>query len=79
LLASSNVILHVVGPVLAAFGMSPGTPLVPLPQGLEYLPAAPLSTTPNWADTVARVPQVHGPQAAVRCASTVASQATQSA
>jgi hypothetical protein len=48
-LAWSNVFLHVVGLGLAAFGMSPGTPLVPLPQRLEYLAAAPWGWTLGWA------------------------------
>lgn len=48
-LAWANVFLHVAGLTLAAFGMSPGTPLVPLPQRLEYLSAAPWGWTLGWA------------------------------
>jgi hypothetical protein len=44
-LAWSNVLLHVVALALAAVGMSPGSPLVPLPERLTYLAAAP----PGWA------------------------------
>jgi hypothetical protein len=52
-LAWSNVFLHIVGLVLAAFGMSPGTPLVPLPQRLEYLAAAPWGWTLGWTTWMA--------------------------
>jgi hypothetical protein len=47
-LAWLNVALHVVGLGLAAIGMSPGTSLVPLPQRMEYLGAAPLGWTLGW-------------------------------
>jgi hypothetical protein len=43
-----NVCLHVAGLALAAVGMRPGTPLVPLPERLEYLAGAPLGWTLGW-------------------------------
>jgi hypothetical protein len=48
-LAWLSVVLHVVGLVFAYFGMRPGTPLVPLPQRLEYLAGAPLVWSLGWA------------------------------
>src|SRR5260370_6328896 len=43
-----NVCLHVAGLALAAVGMRPGTPLVPLPERLDYLAEAPLGWTLGW-------------------------------
>src|SRR5689334_20194044 len=43
-LAWWNVGLHLLGLVLAALAMAPGTPLVPLDERLAYLAAAP----PGW-------------------------------
>src|SRR5438105_12869173 len=47
-LAWANVVMHVVGLALAAIGMAPGSPLVPLPERLEYLAEAPLGWTLGW-------------------------------
>ena len=47
-LAWLNVGLHAAGLALAAAGMRPGTPLVPLPERLDYLAAAPLGWTLGW-------------------------------
>src|ERR1700722_66390 len=47
-LAWLNVLLHVAGLTLAAVGMSPGTPLMPLPERLAYLAAAPVCWTLGW-------------------------------
>jgi hypothetical protein len=47
-LAWLNVALHAAGLTLAAVGMRPGTPLVPLPERLDYLAAAPLGWTLGW-------------------------------
>jgi hypothetical protein len=47
-LAWSNVGLHVLALALAAVGLRPGTPLVPLPERLEYLARAPLAWSLGW-------------------------------
>jgi hypothetical protein len=44
-----NVILHVIALVFALFGMRPGSPLVPLPERLDYLAGAPLGWSLGWA------------------------------
>jgi hypothetical protein len=44
-----NVVLHIVALVFAYFGMRPGSPLVPLPQRLEYLAQAPPGWSLGWA------------------------------
>jgi hypothetical protein len=49
LLAWANVVLHVVALALAAVGMRPGSPLVPLSERLAYLAAAPLGWILGWA------------------------------
>lgn len=49
LLAWLNVILHVIALAFAAFGMRPGTPLVPLVDRLNYLAHAPAGWTLGWA------------------------------
>jgi hypothetical protein len=48
-LAWLNVVLHILALLLARFGMRPGSPLVPLPERLEYLAAAPLAWSLGWA------------------------------
>jgi hypothetical protein len=48
-LAWVNVVVHVVALVLAQFAMRPGSPLVPLPERLQYLAAAPLGWSLGWA------------------------------
>jgi hypothetical protein len=48
-LAWLNVCLHIAGLALAAIGMRPGTPLVPLPERLSYLATAPLGWALGWA------------------------------
>jgi len=48
-LAWLNVVVHAVGLAFAYFGMRPGSPLVGLPQRLEYLAGAPLGWTLGWA------------------------------
>lgn len=48
-LAWLNVIVHAVALGMAAVGMRPGTPLVPLSERLEYLARAPLGWTLGWA------------------------------
>lgn len=47
-LAWLNVLLHLIALVLAALGMRPGTPLVPLAERLDYLAQAPLGWTAGW-------------------------------
>jgi hypothetical protein len=47
-LAWANVLLHVAGMTLAALGMSPGTPLAPLPERMAYLAATPVAWTLGW-------------------------------
>jgi hypothetical protein len=47
-LAWLNVFLHLVGLALAAVGIRPGSPLVPLPERLSYLAASPLAWTLAW-------------------------------
>jgi hypothetical protein len=47
-LAVVNVVLHVIGLVLALIGMGPGTPLVSLPERLDYLAHSPLGWTVGW-------------------------------
>lgn len=47
-LAWLNVALHLLGLVLAAVGMRPGSPLTPLPERLDYLAAAPPGWTLGW-------------------------------
>jgi hypothetical protein len=49
LLAWANVSLHVGALALAAVGMRPGSPLVPLPERLAYLARSPLGWTLGWA------------------------------
>jgi hypothetical protein len=48
-LAWVNVILHILALFLAQFGMRPGSPLVPLPERLQYLAGAPLAWSLDWA------------------------------
>ncbi len=48
LLAWVIVGLHVLGLAFAALGISPGTPLVPLPDRLKYLAGAPAGWTLGW-------------------------------
>lgn len=52
-LARLNVLLHVVGLALAALGMRPGSPLVPLDERLTYLAAAPIGWTAGWGTWMA--------------------------
>jgi hypothetical protein len=47
-LAWLTVLLHVAGLTLAAIGMSPGTPLFPLPERMMYMAAAPIGWTLGW-------------------------------
>jgi hypothetical protein len=47
-LAWGNVVLHGVGLVLAVFGMRPGSPLVPLPERMEYLAGHPAAWSWGW-------------------------------
>jgi hypothetical protein len=47
-LAWLNVLLHIAGLTLAAVGMSPGTPLAPLPERMAYVAAAPVGWTLGW-------------------------------
>jgi hypothetical protein len=47
-LAWGNVVLHGVGLVLALFGMRPGSPLVPLPERMEYLAGHPAAWSWGW-------------------------------
>jgi len=47
-LAWLNVVVHVAGLILAATGIQPGSPLVPLPDRLVYLAGAPLGWTSAW-------------------------------
>jgi hypothetical protein len=47
-LAWGNVVLHGVGLVLALFGMRPGSPLVLLPERMEYLAGHPAGWTWGW-------------------------------
>lgn len=47
-LAWGNVVLHGVGLVLAVTGMRPGSPLVPLPQRMEYLAGHPAAWSWGW-------------------------------
>jgi hypothetical protein len=44
-----NVVLHAAGLAIAAVGMKPGTPLVPLNDRLAYLAGAPIGWTLGWA------------------------------
>jgi hypothetical protein len=48
-LAWVNVILHIFALVLAAIGMRPGSPLVPLDERLAYLAAVPIGWTAGWS------------------------------
>lgn len=48
-LAWLNVVLHVIALVLAAVGMRPGTPALPLAERLDYLAGAPLGWRLGWA------------------------------
>jgi hypothetical protein len=48
-LAWVNVLVHIVALILARFGMRPGSPLVPLPERLNYLATAPLAWSLGWA------------------------------
>jgi hypothetical protein len=48
LLAWLNVVLHVAGLAFAAFGMSPGTPLVGLDERVSYLAQYPLGWSLGW-------------------------------
>jgi hypothetical protein len=52
-LAWLNVCLHAAGLALAAVGMRPGTPLVSLPERLDYLAGAPLGWTLGWVTWMA--------------------------
>jgi hypothetical protein len=47
-LAWLNVFLHVLAMVLTAFGMRPGSPLVPLDERLDYLAGMPAGWTLAW-------------------------------
>ena len=47
-LAWGNVILHGVGLAVALFGMRPGSPLVSLPERMEYLAGHPAGWTWGW-------------------------------
>jgi hypothetical protein len=47
-LAWLNVLLHIVGLVLAAIGMQPGSPLVPLDERMAYLATVPFGWTAGW-------------------------------
>jgi hypothetical protein len=47
-LAWLNVFLHVAGLALAAIGVRPGSPLVPLEERLSYLAASPIGWTFAW-------------------------------
>ncbi|HWN44128.1 MAG TPA: hypothetical protein VNW71_18030 [Thermoanaerobaculia bacterium] len=47
-LAWGNVILHGVGLAFALFGMRPGSPLVSLPERMEYLAGHPAGWTWGW-------------------------------
>lgn len=47
-LAWLNVFLHVVALALAALGMRPGSPLVPLEERLNYLAGTPVAWTVAW-------------------------------
>jgi hypothetical protein len=49
LLAWTNVAAHGAALVFAAVGMSPGTPLSPLPDRLAYLAGSPAAWTLGWA------------------------------
>ena len=48
LLAWGNVALHALGLVLAAVGMRPGSPLVPLADRMGYLAGGPLGWSLGW-------------------------------
>lgn len=48
LLAWANVAVHLAGLAFAAAGMAPGTPLVSLPERLDYLAGSPLGWTLGW-------------------------------
>jgi hypothetical protein len=52
-LAWLNVGLHAAGLALAVVGMRPGTPLVSLPERLDYLAGAPLGWTLGWVSWMA--------------------------
>lgn len=47
-LAWGNVALHAAGLVLAAFGMRPGSPLVPLAERMAYLAGGPIGWSLGW-------------------------------
>jgi hypothetical protein len=47
-LAVVNIVLHVIGLLLALVGMGPGTPLVSLPERLDYLSGHPLGWSAGW-------------------------------
>jgi hypothetical protein len=47
-LAVVNIVLHVIGLLLALVGMGPGTPLVSLPERLDYLARNPLGWSAGW-------------------------------
>jgi hypothetical protein len=47
-LAWANVVVHVAGLGLAAIGLSPGSPLVSLPERMAYLAGAPAGWTLCW-------------------------------
>jgi hypothetical protein len=47
-LAWGNVVLHGLGLVLAVTGMRPGSPLVPLPERMEYLAGHPAGWSWGW-------------------------------
>jgi hypothetical protein len=48
MLAWVNVALHALGLVLAAVGMRPGSPLVPLAERMEYLAGGPIGWSLGW-------------------------------
>lgn len=47
-LAWCSILCHLAGLAFAAVGMSPGTPLAPLPERLNYLAGSPLGWTLGW-------------------------------
>src|SRR5437879_786518 len=48
-LAWLNVLVHLVALVLAAIGMQPGSPLVPLDERMTYLAGAPIGWRAGWS------------------------------
>src|SRR5262245_37812857 len=48
-LAIANVLLHVIALIFAAFGLRPGSPLVTLPERINYLSHQPLGWSLGWA------------------------------